>query len=110
LVPARTTAPSLTRSFWQAVQSGGERHASLMIYTAYVIEDNNGHYYKGVTNNLERRIKEHRRGKTRTTKKMRGIKVVHTEKFNSFEEARKRELYFKSAAGRRYLKKVLLGR
>jgi len=36
---------------------------------------------------------------------MKNINVVYEEKFDSFEIARKRELYFKSAAGRRYLKK-----
>ncbi|OGF74275.1 hypothetical protein A2W57_00785 [Candidatus Giovannonibacteria bacterium RIFCSPHIGHO2_02_43_16] len=60
---------------------------------------------RGVTNNLERRIKQHIAGHTLSTKNMKNINVVYEEKFDSFEIARKRELYFKSAAGRRYLKK-----
>ncbi len=31
--------------------------------------------------------------------------MVYTEEYGNFEEARKRELYLKSSAGRRFLKK-----
>lgn len=60
-----------------------------------------------MTNDLERRIREHRYGKTITTSRMNDLRVVYTESFPSFIEARKRELYFKSAAGRKFLKKVI---
>ena len=74
------------------------------MYTVYVLKDANGKFYKGVTNDLQRRLKEHCRGKTKTTRSMKNIKVVYTEKFNDFKEARAREVYFKTAAGRRFLK------
>lgn len=73
-------------------------------YYVYVLEDSNGKRYKGMTNNLERRLSEHKRGKTITTKKMNDIKLIYSEQCINFEEARKRELYLKSAAGRRFLK------
>jgi len=60
-----------------------------------------------MTNNLERRISEHRRGHTKTTSRMQGIGLVYKEEYGTFEEARKRELYFKTGAGRRFLKKIL---
>jgi len=78
-----------------------------MEYTVYILRDRNGKIYKGVSNNLQRRIKEHKKGGTRTTSRMSGISLVYTEKFDTFEQARKRELYLKSAAGRRFLKKIL---
>jgi putative endonuclease len=78
-----------------------------MKYIAYVLKDLNGKFYKGVTNNLERRFREHQLGHTRTTQKMRNIQIVYTEEHGSFVDARKREKYLKSAAGRRFLKKVL---
>ena len=37
------------------------------MYTVYVLQDEEGHFYKGMTNDLVRRLAEHRRGKTRTT-------------------------------------------
>ena len=73
-------------------------------YYVYVLEDTEGKRYKGMTNNLERRLSEHRRGKTITTQKMKDFKLIYTERYSSFDEARKRELYLKSAAGRRFLK------
>lgn len=32
------------------------------------------------------------------------ITLVHSESFDNFVDARKRELYFKTAAGRRFIK------
>ncbi|MFZ1654954.1 MAG: GIY-YIG nuclease family protein [Candidatus Moraniibacteriota bacterium] len=78
-----------------------------MSYTVYVLMDNSGKLYKGVTNSLERRLQEHLSGKTRSTRALVGPRVVYQEKFSSFEEARRREVYFKTAAGRRFLKKTL---
>lgn len=77
------------------------------MYIVYVIKDQNGKIYKGLTNNLNRRLKEHRCGKTRTTSKMTDFFVIYTEECKDIEKARKRELYLKSAAGRRFLKKTL---
>lgn len=79
------------------------------MYTVYVLRDQNGKFYKGMTNDLKRRIGEHKSGKTITTSRMKGIEVVYFEQFEDFEGARKRELYFKTAAGRRFLKKKLMG-
>lgn len=73
----------------------------------YILQDDNGILYKGLTNNLERRLKEHQRGKTKTTKKMQNLKIVYTEEFSTFEEARNREVYLKTAAGRKFIKKIL---
>ena len=78
-----------------------------MKYFAYVLQGADGTFYKGVTNDLVRRLREHKSGHTRTTSRMLGLKVAYTEGFDTFEDARKRELYFKSAAGRRFLKKKL---
>ena len=77
------------------------------MFTVYVLKDDSDKLYKGLTNNLERRLKEHKSGHTVTTSRMVNLKVIYTESFKDFETARKRELYLKSAAGRRFLKKVL---
>lgn len=78
-----------------------------MIYTVYILRDEAGKIYKGMTNNLQRRLNEHKNGKTVTTSRMKGLNLIFSENFNNFEDARKRELYFKTAAGRRFLKKVI---
>ena len=57
-----------------------------------------------MTENLERRLNEHNSGKMKSTKAFRPWKIVYFEEFETKQEARKRELYFKSAAGRKFLK------
>jgi len=77
------------------------------MYTVYVIEDDRRRRYKGLTNKLPRRLVEHYKGKTKTTRRMKGIRLVYKEEYLTFIQAKKREKYLKSAAGRRYLKKIL---
>ena len=78
-----------------------------MSYIVYVLQDEVGRLYKGMTNDIERRIAEHRRGKTRTTRLMRNIHIVYTEDHQTKKEAFIRERYLKTAAGRRFLKRIL---
>jgi putative endonuclease len=77
------------------------------MYHTYVLQGKGGKFYKGVTNNLDRRLKEHKLGKTKTTVKMKDLKVVYKEVCDNLKIARKRELYLKSATGRRFLKRIL---
>ena len=66
-----------------------------------------GHLYKGHTDNLARRIKDHNSGKTKSIKAFLPYKLVYYEVFSTRQEAIKREKYFKSAAGRRFIKKKI---
>jgi putative endonuclease len=77
------------------------------MYFVYVIQDQKGNYYKGMTNDLDRRLKEHRAGYTSSTKYLTNLKIVYQEQFEDRNSARNREKYFKSAAGRKFLKKIL---
>lgn len=77
------------------------------MYTVYILKSKEGKLYKGLTNDLIRRLSEHCRGKTKTTRSMRNPKVIYKEEYDDFSRARKRELYFKSAAGRKFIKKVI---
>jgi putative endonuclease len=79
------------------------------MYKVYVLQDDSGKLYKGFTNNLHRRLTEHLRGKTKTTRAMRNVRIVYTEEYHDKIEARQRELYFKTAAGRRFLKTKIMG-
>ena len=74
------------------------------MYIVYVLQDEHGGLYKGMTNNLTRRLREHKSGHTITTSRMKGIKIVYMEECDTIEDARRRELYLKTAAGRRFLK------
>lgn len=77
------------------------------MHTVYVLKDSTGKLYKGLTNNLKRRLCEHKSGHTKSTKFLKNLDVVYTEEYDTFELARKREIYLKSAAGRKFLKTIL---
>ncbi|MEX0919232.1 MAG: GIY-YIG nuclease family protein [Parcubacteria group bacterium] len=75
------------------------------MYTTYVLKDKTGKLYKGVTNNLARRLQEHKSGQTKSTKHLKHLEIVYKEEYDNFVDARKREVYLKTAAGRKFLKK-----
>jgi len=75
-----------------------------MFYT-YVLLCDNGAYYKGFTDNLERRYQQHSEGKgAEYTKKHKPVKIAYYETFETEQEAVEREKYFKSGSGREWLK------
>ncbi|PIR46964.1 MAG: endonuclease [Candidatus Vogelbacteria bacterium CG10_big_fil_rev_8_21_14_0_10_45_14] len=78
------------------------------MYTVYVLKDSKGRLYKGFTNDITRRMKEHQSGHTQTTRGMIGLDILYTETYEDMDVARGREVYLKSSAGRRFLKKILL--
>jgi len=67
-----------------------------MLWYVYIIECKDGTLYTGITNNLERRIKDHNSGKgCRFTKYRRPVKLAHNEGVASRSEALKREAQIK---------------
>jgi putative endonuclease len=60
--------------------------------------------YVGLTKDLNRRIKEHQRGSTRSTKNKGKFKVIKLEKCIDRVTAREREKYWKSGYGKERLK------
>ena len=62
--------------------------------------------YVGMTNNVERRVREHNSGKERTTRAYRPFRLVYVEAFESRSEARIREKYLKSGRGKALLRKL----
>ena len=63
--------------------------------------------YAGITDDLGRRLNEHNAGKETYTKRYKPWKVIYKENVDNRKEARKREKYFKSSAGRCWIKKNL---
>ena len=73
---------------------------------AYVLLSADGTYrYKGSTHDLVERVMQHKTGKVSRTKNRRPLRLLHFEYFENYTDARKRELYFKSGAGREWLKR-----
>ncbi|WP_203293444.1 GIY-YIG nuclease family protein [Luteirhabdus pelagi] len=76
-----------------------------MFYVYVLYSSMSERYYVGITNNLVRRLDEHNSEKVASTKPYLPWKIVHQETFETRLEARNREKYLKSAAGRRWRKK-----
>lgn len=73
------------------------------MYYAYVLKSSkDGRLYKGLTNDLENRVKQHNLGQNKSTKGFMPWKLVYCEKFESRPEARNREKFFKSGQGREF--------
>ena len=75
---------------------------------AYVLLCSNNSLYRGYTNDLDKRLEQHKSGKgAKYTRMHKPIKIVYSEQFDTKEEAMKRERYFKSVVGRKWLAEKL---
>jgi putative endonuclease len=74
-----------------------------MYYVYVLVSLRDGKRYVGMTENLERRFAEHCRGSTPSTRHRRSLVLVYSERHSDRHQARARENYFKTAAGRRFL-------
>ena len=78
------------------------------MFFAYVIQSEiDGSLYKGHSEDLQRRLQQHNSGKTKSIKSKIPYALIYSEEFKTRAEAIKREKYFKTAAGRRFLKSKL---
>lgn len=78
------------------------------MYNVYAIKSLIRDYvYVGLTSNLERRLGEHNSGKNKTTKPYKPFVLFYTEAYSTRSEAREREKYFKSGAGKEFLKSLI---
>ena len=81
----------------------------LMNFYTYILRSSKtGNYYKGHSANLKERLKQHNSGKTKSTKNGAPWSLVYFEVFSLRLEAIAREKYFKTAAGRRFIKSLNL--
>ncbi len=78
------------------------------MYYTYVIKNPEGLLYKGSTNNLEDRIKQHNSSNLPGYTKNKGPwKCVYKEVFETRLEAEEREKFFKTGKGREFIKRRL---
>lgn len=67
------------------------------MFTAYAIKSTIKNYiYVGMTDNLERRLNEHNRGKNRSTKAYKPFTLIYNKNFETRLEAREHEKMLKS--------------
>jgi putative endonuclease len=78
-----------------------------MYYTYVLSSKKDSNFYIGFTNDLKKRFKEHNRGSVKSTKARCPFKLVYYESCLSNKDAIKREKYFKTGFGRRFLRNRL---
>lgn len=69
----------------------------------YIISTCYNTFYTGITNNLIRRWKEHKEGKSSYLSKFKPMEVVFVLRFNNRREAARHEKYIKSIGAKKYL-------
>ncbi len=75
-----------------------------MYYTYVLIGQKDQKLYTGYTNDLKSRLKEHNNGTVESTKNRIPFELVYYEACLDKNKAIKREKYFKTGFGRRFLK------
>ncbi len=78
------------------------------MWHVYILFCSNGEYYKGCTNDLERRISQHQNGQVPSTKDLLPITLITYVTFTDKSRAFEFEKYLKSGSGRAFLKKHLV--
>jgi len=73
------------------------------VVTLYALKGKTGKRYVGITNNLPRRIQEHRIKLTKGGQILGDFSVLYTEEFSDHRTAREREKFLKSGQGRKWL-------
>jgi putative endonuclease len=76
-------------------------------YLVYAILLSNDKIYIGQTNNLERRLAEHRLGRSPYTRKYHVQRLLFSKTFHTRSDALKYEKYLKSGHGREFLRSLL---
>lgn len=64
-------------------------------------------YYIGSTNNLQKRLNQHNSGRVRSTKSLLPLKLVLTESYKTYSEARKVESKLKRLKRKDYIDKII---
>ncbi|MBI2046311.1 MAG: GIY-YIG nuclease family protein [Parcubacteria group bacterium] len=78
------------------------------MYYVYILKSvRNNKLYKGFTNDLKRRIKEHNLGKSIFTRNNGPWKLIYYEAFISEKDAKIEEKFLKSGKGRERIKYLL---
>lgn len=78
------------------------------MYTVYVLKsEKDSKLYYGFTENIQKRLQEHNSGNVVSTRARKPFSLMYTENVDTIQQARKKERYFKSGFGRKYIKNKL---
>ncbi|MDP3792194.1 MAG: GIY-YIG nuclease family protein [bacterium] len=75
-----------------------------MYYVYILFSKKDGNLYIGYTNDLRRRLREHKSGQSIATRNRLPLLLVHYESYLKWSDAKRRETYLKGGNGRAQLK------
>ena len=78
-----------------------------MFYTYVLLSDSDDNFYVGFTKDLKKRLDKHQQGSVTSTASRRPLRLIYYEACLNENDAVKREKYFKSGFGRRFLRNRL---
>jgi putative endonuclease len=79
------------------------------MFKVYILKNSaTGKHYIGSTNDFVRRLTEHNRGQTKSTRTKGIWKVIYTEDFDTALEAKRREKQIKSYKGGNAFRKLFM--
>ncbi len=79
----------------------------IMFFTYVLISERDNKFYIGFTDDLEKRLEGHHKGIVASTANRRPLKLIYYEACLNSKDALKREKYFKTGFGRRFLRNRL---
>ncbi len=78
------------------------------MHYVYVLQSKkDGKFYTGLTNDLKKRIKQHKSCAVKSTWNRRPLELIYYEACLSEDDAKQRELYLKSGMGKKYIRNRL---
>ena len=78
------------------------------MFTTYILQNKiTKRFYTGSTNNLQRRLIEHNRGQTKSTRQKGKWNLIYKEEYQTNLEAKRREKMIKSYKGGNAFKKLI---
>ena len=73
----------------------------------YILSGDNGRFYIGSTDNLERRLRQHHSGHTHSTQRLGKFSLAFSQEYATLLEARKIERKLKKPKRKDYIEKVI---
>lgn len=77
------------------------------MFYVYILHTNNNQLYTGFTQDIKRRMEDHKSGKVESTKHKLPVKLIHYEAYLKKSDAMRREKFLKKSEGKKYLKQQI---
>ena len=77
------------------------------MYYVYILLLYNKQLYTGRTENLKRRVLEHKDGKVKSTEKRRPLRLIHYEVYYLKSDSIRREKFLKTTEGKKLLRQQI---